>query len=123
MLVEMLILPLSRRMRPKRAINLDSSLKAPTITVNLNGNYPTMNAESVGPVDLAPEDRIEVQLDPVIAEARTTHVIEEVSLDGVPEHLEGLKRESDSVETKVVPIIEAINHGELVVERQRSLQN
>lgn len=111
---------LSSRMRAKRAVQLDSPLRAPTVTLRMNANAPTLNVESKGTVELPVGERTEVRLNPITAEARTTHVVGEASIEGVPDFMQGLKREQDSVEIEATPVVEAVNHGELVVEQQRS---
>lgn len=109
---------LSSRMRATRAVQLESPVRAPIVTINSNANAPALNVESIGTVELTVGEKTEVRLDPVTAEARTTHVVGEASVEGVPEFMQGLKREQDSVEIEVTPIVEAINHGELRVEQQ-----
>lgn len=111
---------LSSRMRVMRAVGLVSPIRAPTVMIHQNANAPVLNVESEGVVELPVGERTEVRLDPVAAEARTTHVVGKVSIEGTPEFMEGLKREQDSVEIEATPVVEAINHGELVLERQSS---
>lgn len=109
---------LSSRMRVKRAVQLDSPVRAPTVTLRANTNAPALSVEGEGVVELGIGERTEVRLDPVTAEARTSHVVGKASIEGVPEHMQGLKRERDSVEVEATPVVEAVNHGELVVEKQ-----
>lgn len=109
---------LSSRMRVMHAVSLVSPIRVPTVTLHQNANAPVLNVESEGVVELPVGERTEVRLDSVAAEARTTHVVGKVSIEGVPEFMEGLKREQDSVEIEATPVVEAINHGELVVKRQ-----
>lgn len=109
---------LSSRMRAKEAVHLDSPMQAPTVTLRASGNVPTLNVESEDTVELEVGDRTKIHLDPVTAEARTSHVVGEASIEGVPEYMQGLKRERDSVEIEATPIVEAVNHGELVVDEQ-----
>lgn len=110
---------LSSRMRVKRAVQLDSPVRIPTITIHANANAPALNVEGEGAIELDVGERIERRLDPITADARTSRVVGQASIEGVPEHVQGLKRERDSVEIEATPVVEAVNHGELVVEEQR----
>lgn len=109
---------LSSRMRVTKAVQLDSAVRAPTVTLHANANAPALNVEGKGAVELGVGDRTEVRLDPITAQARTSQVVGKASIEGVPEHMEGLKRERDSVEIEATPVVETVNHGELVVEKQ-----
>lgn len=109
---------LTARMRPKRVVNLDSPVRAPTVAVHPNADGVVLEVESRGTTDLPVGERTTVSLDPLRATARTTHVVGEASVDGVPDHMQGLERRYDSVEIEVTPVVEAINHGELQVKQQ-----
>lgn len=109
---------LSARMRVKRAVQLDSPVRIPTVTLNPGPNSAMLNVESKEPVKLAVGERSELRLDPVTAQARTSRVVGEATVEGVPEFMQGLERERDSVEIEATPIVEAINHGELIAEQQ-----
>lgn len=109
---------LSSRMRAKRAVRLAEPSRVPTVSLDAGANVPVLNAGSKEPVELAAGERRELRLDPVAARARTSRVVGEATVDGVPEFMQGLKRERDSVDIEATPVVEAINHGELVVEEQ-----
>lgn len=60
---------LSSRMRMTRAVQLDSPVRAPTVTLHANANAPALNVESEGVFELGVGERTEVRLDPITAQA------------------------------------------------------
>ncbi len=112
---------LSNRMRVRKEVSLVSAIRYPTITLRSTPNEPILNIKSVGKRELAPDERVEIELEPLSIDVQTSHVIGKVSDSHIAPHQRALKREKDSITVQATPVVEAVNHGKLDLVQQRIL--
>lgn len=111
---------LSARMRAKRALDLASDHKIPSVSLHWNGNSPSLSIESKGKIDLDPETNREIRLESETVKAQIVHRTEtSVEVEGRPKDRQGPKRVYEPVEAEVTPIVEVVDHGELTLTRRK----
>lgn len=110
---------LSGRMRPKRGVSLETEHRLPEVSIQRNGPSPKLVLPSAGTVSLEPCRDYEVELEPETVEVTTVRFTDEkVPIEGRPEHRWGNEREYDSLEVTATPVVEVVDHGDLVLRRR-----
>lgn len=110
---------LSTRMRPTRAASLATEHRLPEVTVRRDGPTPKLVAPTAETVAIEPGSDHEIRLDPRTVEVTTVRVTDEkVPIEGRPEHRWGYKREYDSVAVSATPVVDVVDHGDLVLRRR-----
>lgn len=117
--LEKLPLRLSSRMRPKQILPLESQIKIPKVSIIKEENGVSVNANHEIKNEISDNYRSVVELKSINAQVRTSRIVGEASIDGVPDYMQGIKREYDSTTIQATPVIEIRDWGELTVSSHR----
>lgn len=111
---------LSARMRPTRVVNLAADHRLPRVLVQPNGARSKVVLPPGETRAIQSETEQQIHLEPETVEVETvTFTDEKVPVEGRPEDRWGPAREYGSVEVQATPVVEIVDHGELVVSRRK----
>lgn len=111
---------LSARMRPKKAVNLATEHRLPEVVLQSNGSQPRVVIPSGETRAIQAGTDQQILLEPETVEVVTVTFTEEtVPVEGRPEDRWGPAREYGSVKVQATPVVEIVDHGDLVVSRRK----
>lgn len=111
---------LSTRMRPTQAVNLMGEHRLPEVLLKSTGSGPRVVLPSGETTTSKAGMNQQIRLEAETVEVKTvTFTDEKVPVGERPEDRWGPAREYGSVEVQATPVVEVVDHGDLVVSRHK----